>query len=216
MFGQAANVVNAMRIGGVQEVQIEVTVARVNRSRARNIGFSFLQTGQQHFLASTVGGGGNLTTTSILPSILNPSATLAATPNAVFGIFNDKSGFFGYLNALTTEGLAKLVAEPRVITLSGRPAYIVSGGETPILTTSGTGSPSVTYKTFGTVLNFCPSCWATAKSTWKFALKSAASTWRLASQFLGPAAPPRFPASTFAVPQVTVVSKTVRRWPSAA
>ncbi len=156
MFGQAANVVNAMRIGGVQEVQIEVTVARVNRSRARNIGFSFLQTGQQHFLASTVGGGGNLTTTSILPSILNPSATLAATPNAVFGIFNDKSGFFGYLNALTTEGLAKLVAEPRVITLSGRPAYIVSGGETPILTTSGTGSPSVTYKTFGTVVNILP------------------------------------------------------------
>lgn len=156
VFGPAANVVNALRIGGVQQVQIEVTVARVNRSRARQIGFSFLQSGVQHFVASTVGGGGSLTTAATLPSVLSPATSLASTPNAVFGIFNNKEAFFGYLQALTTEGLAKLITEPRVITLSGRPAWIVSGGETPILTTSGTGAPSVTYKTFGTIVNFLP------------------------------------------------------------
>jgi pilus assembly protein CpaC len=150
------SVINALRIGGVQQVQIEVTIARVNRSKARNIGFSFYQTGQQHYLASTVAGPGSVAQGSVLTSILSPAATLPASPNAVFGIFNDKEGFFGYLTALTTEGLAKLIAEPRVITQSGRPAWIVSGGETPILTTSGTGAPSVTYKTFGTIVNFLP------------------------------------------------------------
>src|SRR5262249_8771733 len=38
----------------------------------------------------------------------------------------------------------------------GRPGHIVSGGETPILTTSGTGAPNVSYKQFGTVVNFLP------------------------------------------------------------
>ena len=155
VFGPAANIVNAMRIGGVQQVLIEVTIARVNRSKIRNIGFSWLETGQQHFVASSIQAG-NLAATSTLPSILAPAASLAASPNAVFGIFNDKQGFFGYLTALTTENVAKVIAEPRVMTLSGRPAWIVSGGETPILTTSGTGAPSVTYKTFGTVVNFLP------------------------------------------------------------
>ncbi len=110
VFGPAANIVNHMRMPGVQQVQIEVTVARVNRSRARNIGFSFINAGQQHFLASSVGGGGALTTATNLPSILTPAASLASTPNAVFGIFNDKQSFLGYLNALTTEGLAKLIS----------------------------------------------------------------------------------------------------------
>jgi pilus assembly protein CpaC len=155
VFTPAANIVNSLRVGGVQQVLLEVTVARVNRSRARNIGFSWLTTGQHHFLASTLGAG-NLTATSTLPSVLAPAATLTSVPNVVFGIFNDKAGFFGYLNALTTEGLAKLIAEPRVMTLSGRPAWFASGGETPILTTSGTGAPNVSYKQFGTLVSFLP------------------------------------------------------------
>src|SRR5262249_4831914 len=65
-------------------------------------------------------------------------------------------GFVGFLQALRTEGLAKFIAEPKVVTLSGRPAYIADGGETPILTSSGQGAPSVTYKTFGTLVNFLP------------------------------------------------------------
>jgi pilus assembly protein CpaC len=156
VFGLTANIVNAMRIGGVQQVMVEVTIARVNRSKIRNMSFSWLNTGQQHFLASTVGGAGALTTTANLPSILAPAAALGSTPNVVFGVFNDKAGLFGYLNALTTEGLNKIMAAPSVTTLSGRPGYIVDGGETPILTTGGTGAPSVTYKTFGTVVNFLP------------------------------------------------------------
>lgn len=156
--GAINNVVNALRITGVQQVQIEVTIARVNRSKARNIGFSWLNGGLHHYLASTVGGSGALNNTgaSTLPSVVFPVSALSASPNAVFGVFNDKQSFMGWLTALTTEGLAKLISEPRVTTLSGRPAWIVSGGETPLLTTSGTGSPTVTYKTFGTIVNFLP------------------------------------------------------------
>jgi pilus assembly protein CpaC len=155
VFGLTANIVNGMSIGGVQQVAVEVTIARVNRSRMREMGFSWLNTGRQHFLASSLAGS-TFAQTSTLPSILAPAAALSSTPNVVFGVFNDKAGLFGYLNALTTEGLNKIMAAPSVTTLSGRPGYIVDGGETPILTTGGTGAPTVTYKTFGTVVNFLP------------------------------------------------------------
>jgi hypothetical protein len=60
------------------------------------------------------------------------------------------------LEALRTEGLAKFYGNTSVTTLSGRPAYLVNGGEVPVLTSSGTGAPSVAYKQFGTVVNFLP------------------------------------------------------------
>src|SRR5262249_40284397 len=62
----------------------------------------------------------------------------------------------GFLEALRTEGLAKFIGKPSVTTLSGRPAYVMSGGEVPVLTSSGQGAPSVSYKQFGTVVNFLP------------------------------------------------------------
>src|SRR5207244_5953408 len=40
-------VINALRVGGVQQVELCVTIARVARSEARSMGFSFLETGQQ-------------------------------------------------------------------------------------------------------------------------------------------------------------------------
>jgi Flp pilus assembly secretin CpaC/tetratricopeptide (TPR) repeat protein len=77
-------------------------------------------------------------------------------PNAIFGVVSDRAGFLKDIEALRVEGLAKVLAEPTLVTLSGRPCHIVSGGETPILTTSGEGVPNVSYKTFGTIVNFLP------------------------------------------------------------
>jgi len=42
------------------------------------------------------------------------------------------------------------------VTLSGKPAQFISGGETPILTTSGIGSPTVQYRSFGTTITVLP------------------------------------------------------------
>lgn len=152
--GGGSRVVNAMRVSGVHQVQVCVVVARVNRSEARQLGFSFLQTGQRHFLSSTVAGGGSLAGT-IFPSVTAPTSTLSGVPNAIFGIINDNEGFVGFLNALRTEGVAKILVEPRVTTMSGQPSYIVSGGETPILTANQNGV-SVSYRQFGAVVNFLP------------------------------------------------------------
>src|SRR5262249_48283142 len=41
-------VINAMRVGGVQQVQLCVVVARVERSKLRQFGFGFFQNGLTH------------------------------------------------------------------------------------------------------------------------------------------------------------------------
>jgi pilus assembly protein CpaC len=68
-----------------------------------------------------------------------------------------KSGsFFGFLEALRTEGLVKLLTEPRLVTMSGEPASLLSGGRQAIPEAQGLGTISVRFEPFGTTLNFLP------------------------------------------------------------
>lgn len=149
------NVVNQLRIGGVHQIELQVVVAVVNRSELRNMSFSWLHASNNWFISSLIGGPGTLGSGLVFP----PTAmTLNSTgANVPFGVLNANGGTIGFLQALRTEGLTKILAEPRVVTLSGRPGHIVAGGETPIILAGTAGSvPSVTYKQFGTVVNFLP------------------------------------------------------------
>ncbi len=66
----------------------------------------------------------------------------------------------GFIDALKENGLTKVLAEPTLITLSGRSASFLAGGEFPIPVpqSSGGGGTTITieYKTFGVGLNFTP------------------------------------------------------------
>ena len=152
------NIVNNVRIGGVQQVSLEVVVALVNRTEARNMAFSWNINGQNWFISSLMGGPFTFAS-SLAPGVGGATQLLPAATNGgniPFGVLNNNGSFISFLQALRTESLAKIISEPRVTTLSGRPAYIVSGGETPILTSSGQGAPSVSYKQFGTVVHCLP------------------------------------------------------------
>ena len=135
-------------------------IALVDRSRARNMGFSFIESRNQYFLSSTVGGPGNVTSSLMTtPSLVN--AALSGTPNIISGILTSTNGFTGYLNALKTEAVAKTLAEPKLVTLDGRPATFVSGGEQAVPTlasgSAGGGAVSgVNFVPFGTTVRFLP------------------------------------------------------------
>lgn len=154
--GPAGSVINNVRLGGVQQVQLEVVVAEVNRSELRQMEFSWASTGQNAFAASLFGPGSFANV--LTPGIAGVTSTQTrGNANLPFGILNNNSGFQGFLQALRVEQLAKVYAEPRVVTLSGRPGKINVGGEVPIILPTGVGAPpSVTYKQFGTTVNFLP------------------------------------------------------------
>ncbi len=149
-------IINALRVGGVQQVQLCVVVARVSRSEARNMEFAFFQNGQHHKLDSTLGGSfaANALGSPIFPNESNALSSQGA--NIVLGFLNTEDEFFGFLNALRQEGLAKILAEPRLVALSGRPASFLDGGEQAVPVPAGLGQVGVQFEEFGTRLNFIP------------------------------------------------------------
>lgn len=139
------SVINTIRVGGSQHVMIDVVVASVDRSELRNRGFSFIINGSQGNFGSFLGG------------LINPVAGAQGGTNAniLFGIA--PAGINGALLALRTENLAKVLVEPKVVTQTGREAYIQSGGEQAIISgQSGITGPGVTYRPVGTILSVLP------------------------------------------------------------
>jgi pilus assembly protein CpaC len=150
-----AGLVNALVVGGVQQVQLDVVVAEVSRSELRQMGFSFIQQGQQHFITSVLTSP-NTASSTLAPSPTSVAASVASSPNLALGFVNDREGFLGFLEALRTEGLAKFLAEPRLITLSGKPANFLSGGQLAVPEPSGLGTNAVAFQDFGTEVSFLP------------------------------------------------------------
>ena len=148
-----------MQVGGVQQVQIDVVIASVNRSLVRDRGFDFSirgtlgQVRQHRQRPDRQPTGGD---------------PRRSSGNLLFQTGIVPHQFFAALQALRTEGIAKFLAEPRVVTQTGRPAFFRAGGQQAIISrTSGITGPGVQLVPFGTELEVSRSCTATARSGWK-------------------------------------------------
>ncbi len=160
-----ASVINNLRVGGVQQVQLDVVVAQVSRNELRNMAFNFLASSEHFFLGSTVGQAvANPPLVGLGSNNLSPMGVLSGAPgtpggqptNFFAGVLHNSWGFLKFLQALRTEGIAKLVAKPRLVTKSGRQASFLSGGEQAIPVPAGLGQVGVQFEEFGTRLNFVP------------------------------------------------------------
>src|SRR5205823_10068032 len=95
-------VINAMRVGGVTQVQLDVVVAEVSRSELRRMSFDFMNFGVQHVFASTPGGGFIIPSAGISgqfpgsPTFTNQVGTVNGAPaNFFLALFNPQQDFFG-------------------------------------------------------------------------------------------------------------------------
>jgi pilus assembly protein CpaC len=157
-------VINGLRLNGVQQVQLDVVIARVNRNKNRSFGFNFIGNARQTIFGSTPGNILPVANFVGVPSaILQPTQfgqiinTIPGTTADIFGgIIGNAAGFIGFLQALEVEGVAKLLAQPRVVTMSGTAANILDGGQQAVPTASGLGVAGVDFRDFGTSLDFLP------------------------------------------------------------
>jgi pilus assembly protein CpaC len=156
-------VINSLRLNGVQQVQLDVVIARVSRSKGRDFGFNFLTNSRQTLLGSSIGNLITPAAVGVPGTTLQPSQfgqVITAVPgqsaNLFGGVIGNATGFLGFLEALETEGLAKVLAQPRLVTLSGNPASFLDGGEQAVPVPAGLGQVGVQFEEFGTRLNFLP------------------------------------------------------------
>ena len=144
-------VINDMNVGGAQTVLLHVKVVEVSRTKLRRLGIDWAYLNSNDFIVQSAS------------SVLNPIATAAGTLTGAgdtvrVGVVGRNGTQFGaFVNALRQNNLAKLLAEPTLITVSGRAASFNSGGQIPVPVTSGIGGgTSVEYREFGTTIDFIP------------------------------------------------------------
>lgn len=145
-----------MNVGGVSQVQLHVKIMEIQRSKMREFGFNWHLLGRNYAISSTLGGISSLAT--IDSGFANGVSTEFAHQdnNLSFAITGSNALFTGFLRALQTESLAKVLAEPVLVTTSGRPASMLSGGEFPVLVPQGVGAVSIQFKEFGVRMEAVP------------------------------------------------------------
>ena len=146
----APKVVNNITVGGVQQVLLKVKVMEVSRTKLRTVGIDWAHvTLDGTSVASSISGIINVADSSGVTH-------LADNTTFQFAVFDGGDTFFGFLEALQQNDLAKILADPTITAVSGRPAHFNVGGEFPIIVPSGLGQSTVEFKAFGTQVDFVP------------------------------------------------------------
>jgi len=146
------NVINNVTVGGVQQVLLHVRVMEVSRTKLRKMGFDWaLFSGNDAVIQNAAGLIGDYTVGSGMNEVISTRGE-----SLVGAVVDGGNAFFGFLEALRQYDLVKVLAEPTLVTISGRPASFSSGGEFPILVPQSLGTVSVEYRQFGTRVDFVP------------------------------------------------------------
>lgn len=143
-------------VKGMAQVQLQVRVAEVSKSRLRDYATSFM-TGKDGTATYTNSGNGpsNLndfnTPTNLIESAISPAL------NVFF--LNNPAGVAAMLRAIRQTGNSRTLAEPNLIAMDGEQASFLAGGEFPVpVVQAGTDKNTVTvvFKEYGVRLNFKP------------------------------------------------------------
>lgn len=157
-------VVNLLRVGGVQQVMLEVRIAEMNRDLARRIGVNlgFMSADGDSWGATTLNDLSAIVPVrdaTFLPgplSTLSPWGYVPLSNNGLLRFNTDGNSWTVFVDALKEGGLVKVLAEPTLVALSGQEANFLAGGEFPYPIPQTFGTISIEFKKYGVGLSFTP------------------------------------------------------------
>jgi pilus assembly protein CpaC len=179
------DVINSVQVLQPQQVMLEVRFIEANRQAGRDLGVQWNTFSNNGRFLGNIGdrtGAAQLPITNG-STFMQPNATLptAAGPNikssdlpispivaagvlsgtAPFGFIVGKllaSGLSAdvMINALEQKGMARSLAEPNLVALSGDTANFLAGGEFPVPVPGSLGTVTIEYKRYGVGLAFTP------------------------------------------------------------
>jgi pilus assembly protein CpaC len=153
--GGKSGINNLLEVRGVHQVMLEVQVSEISRSLTKKLGVNFnpVNPSGEYFISTL----DNLSFVDI-SDVDNPFYGVSGSVNMIFRFLEGGNSWLVFINLLKDHGLLKTLAEPTLITLSGKTANFLAGGEFPIPVPqeAGAGSITIKYKPFGVGLNFTP------------------------------------------------------------
>ena len=160
------NVVNVLTFGpvGAEEVLLEVKFAEVDRSATTQMGINLFSTGAGNTLGSTTTGqfGGVSGLGSISDTGSNSPFPSTGTVSNLLNLFffNPQVHLGAVIEALKTQNLLQILAEPNLIAINGKEASFLAGGEFPFpvaqQNASGIATVTIQFREFGVRLKFTP------------------------------------------------------------
>lgn len=150
------NVINSIRITSSQQVMLEVRFLEARHTAGRDLGVS-IRTDSKSTTSTT--GAFQYPTDEADRGLIKFNGSLpGGTPfgTIVSRVLNAGVSVDVLIQALESRNLARTLAEPNLVALSGETASFLAGGEVPIPTSQGDGQISVDYKEYGIRLNFTP------------------------------------------------------------
>ncbi|WP_426701291.1 type II and III secretion system protein family protein [Rhodanobacter sp. Col0626] len=151
--------------GGV--VQVEVKIVEFNKTALRQLGLNFANTNGGFTYGMTGPSSGSGSSGSGSGSGSGSTGAVSSAFNLVARSIPGK--WNASVNLLASNGMARVLAEPTLVALSGQSASFLAGGELPIPEPQGLGTTTITYKSFGIGLTVTP----TVLSSSRIALKVA-------------------------------------------
>ncbi len=176
------DIINTVAVMQPQQVMLEVRFVEVSRTAGRELGVQWNRFGGRSLtnvgngtaaanLPITPGGGGPFQNPNVTSGGTNTQASdVMRSSIAAAGVLSGASPF-GFLlgrissggattdamlNALEAQGVARSLAEPNLVALSGDTASFLAGGEYPIPVAGSFGQITVDYKKYGVGLAFTP------------------------------------------------------------
>jgi pilus assembly protein CpaC len=175
--GAGGEIINLLQVSGSQQVMVEVRVAEVARSELKRMNARFNAFGiRGNWSGGGVNGGAlfpdarfsssqlripsvNSDGSSVVAPVLDefaPNDISIANQGIFTSYFSDSFAFNLAIDAAKEQGLAKILAEPTLTTLTGQEATFLSGGEFPVPVPQGDRSVTVAFKDFGISLKVLP------------------------------------------------------------
>jgi pilus assembly protein CpaC len=139
-------VVNDLGMDSPAQVTLQVRIAEMSRTLTRQLGINWQALG-------TLGSIGKL---PALNFALNGGAPVVCAAGALLSVSCKGANLNALVDALATDGLLHMLAEPNLTTMSGEPASFLVGGEFPIPVGQQNGTVTIEFKRFGVQLSFLP------------------------------------------------------------
>jgi pilus assembly protein CpaC len=147
--------INTVQVMQQQQVMLEVRFIEVDRSASRELGVQW-----NVFGGSTTANIGSQLPANQLPVTSASSVTAAGVLSgaAPYGFLVSQltNQLQVAVNALEQRGLARSLAEPNLVALSGDTASFLAGGQLPIPEAGSFGTISFAYQPYGVGLSFTP------------------------------------------------------------
>lgn len=173
----SAKVINHIIIHQPNQILLQVKVAQIDKTSLKKLGISAMIKGQtaegfSNLIGSPSGGATKSTSvTSTSGTSSEVGSGTGISGNVIgLGAFNPldafqlgvsyfPAGIGAVINALSTKGLAKVLAEPNLLVKSGEKGEFNAASEIPyqvIQTTGGATATSIEFKKVGIILGFTP------------------------------------------------------------